>query len=152
MTKDFSSVTRRLNDVIKDAGGRVPVAKASKANAESLRAQIVALEKGDYGPVMAAAGENVELDIFAPPQFPFVRRARGLDEYRQAVQQNFSALEEQHPEITSVTADGDDVVVIGREHGRIRATAATYDIQFVQRFKFKDGRLASVQIIAANSV
>ena len=46
MAKDFSSVTRRLNDVIKDAGGRVPVATAPRANAESLRAQIVALEKG----------------------------------------------------------------------------------------------------------
>ena len=149
MPKDFSSVTRRLNDVIKGAGGRVPPAKA---NVESLHAQIVALEKGDYGPVLAAAGDDVELDIFAPPQFPFIRRARGLEEYRQAVQQNFSVIDEQRPEISSVTADGDDIVVIGREQGRIRATSAAYDVQFVQRFKFKEGKLASVQIIAANSV
>ena len=152
MAKDFSSVTRRLSDVIKDAGDRVPVAKAPRANAESLRAQIVALEKGDYGPALAAARDDVELDIFAPPQFPWIRRARGLEEYRQAVQQNFSAVEDQRPEITSVTADGDDIVVIGREQGRIRATSAGYDVRFVQRFKFIEGKLASLQIIAANSV
>src|SRR5688500_11217378 len=118
MAKDFSSVTRRLDDVIKDAGGRVP-GHASRANAESLRTQIAALEKGDYGPLLAAAGEEVTLDIFAPPEYPFVRRARGLDAYRLAVEQNFSSLEEQHPEITSITADVDDLVVIGREQGRI---------------------------------
>jgi ketosteroid isomerase-like protein len=152
MAKDFSAVTRRLDDVIKDAAGRVPAATASRANAESLRAQIVALEKGDYEPVLSSARDDVELDIFAPPQFPFVRRARGIDEYQQAVRQNFSNLEEQRPQISSVTADGDDIVVIGREQGRIRGTATAYDIQFVQRFKFREGKLASLQIIAANSV
>ena len=152
MPKDFSSVTHRLDDVIKNAGGSVPSDRVHKANAESLRAQIVALEKGDYGPVLAAARDDVELDIFAPPQFPFVRRARGIEEYRKAIQQNFSNLEEQRPQISSVTADGDDIVVFGREQGRIRGTATAYDILFAQHFKFREGKLASLQIIAANSV
>ena len=102
--------------------------------------------------MLESASDDVELDIFAPPQFPFVRRARGIEEYRKAVQQNFSSVDEQRPEISSVTADGDDIVVIGREQGRIRSTSAAYDVQFVQRFKFREGKLASLQIIAANSV
>ena len=56
------------------------------------------------------------------------------------------------PQISSVIADGDDIVVIGRELGRIRGTGTAYDIQFAQHFKFREGKLASLQIIAANSV
>jgi ketosteroid isomerase-like protein len=40
-------------------------------------------------------------------------------------------------------------VLIGREHGRVKATGEPYQMQFVQRFLFRDGRLASVTVIAA---
>ena len=157
MSNDFSSFTGRLNEVINSATTKTlngaephPLAE-SRAHAQSLLAQVRALEVGDYGPVLQDAHQDIELDIFAPPQFPWIRRACGLDEYRQAVQQNFSSVEDQRAEISSITTDDEHIVVIGRERGRIRESGAPYDVQFVQRFRFREGKLAKLLIIGANS-
>ena len=83
--------------------------------------------------------------------FPWLRHARGAGELRRAIQQNFEAVEDQRPEITSVFAHGDYVVLFGRERGRIRATGEAYDVEFVHRFTFRNDRLVAVRIIAASS-
>jgi hypothetical protein len=58
---------------------------------------------------------------------------------------------DQRPSITSISAQGDTVVLFGREQGRIRGSNTPYDVEFVERFTFVDGRLASVRIIVAHS-
>jgi ketosteroid isomerase-like protein len=93
----------------------------------------------------------VQLEIYAPPQFQWmIRQARGVDELRVAVRHNSESLSEQHPEIRTLCVDGDTIVVIGREHGRVKATGNRYRMEFVQRLLFRSGRLASISIIAAH--
>jgi ketosteroid isomerase-like protein len=91
----------------------------------------------------------VTLDVFVPPEFPFVRMARGAGAFRRAIEHNFSAVVDQRPEIRDVFAEGDRVVILGRETGTLRSTGRTYEVEFVERFTFREGRLAAVQIIAA---
>lgn len=150
-SKDFSGITKRLDEAAAELAKPAPAAAASH-HVRSVQQQIEAIGRGDIESAMANARADVTLEIFAPPEFHWIRRASGADELRRAIQHNFDSLDEQRPEITSVTAQGDTVVLIGRERGRIRATGAQYDVEFVERFVFREGRLAAVKIIAARTV
>lgn len=150
MPKDFSSAVERLRQSSTQKDGAS--AAESSSHVESIAEQIDAIGRGDLDAAMAAAHPDVELEIFAPPEFPWIRKARGLEELRRAVEANFSALQDQRPEITNVLTQGDVVVLIGRERGIVRETGAEYDVEFVHRFTFRDGRLAAIRIIAARAV
>jgi ketosteroid isomerase-like protein len=149
--KDFSAISRRLDEAVAELSKPNPAA-AIGHHVRSVQQQIDAIGRGDLESAVANAHEDVTLEIFAPPEFQWIRRASGVENLRQAIQHNFESLDEQHPEITSVTAQGDTVVLIGRERGRIKATGAPYDVEFVERFVFREGRLAAVKIIAARAV
>ena len=64
---------------------------------------------------------------------------------------NFAAVAEQTPRIRDIFADGNTFVLYGRERGKVRATGVPYDVEFVERFTFKDGRLVSVRIVVADT-
>jgi ketosteroid isomerase-like protein len=148
--RDFSRVTKRLDDALAD----LPAASAASSPQQHLRSvhdQIEAIGRGDLAAALANARDDVRLEIFAPPDFQWVRRAVGLEELRHALQINFESVDDQRPEITSVMAQGDTVVLLGRARGRIKATGVEYDMQFVQRFSFEAGRLASITVIAART-
>lgn len=113
--------------------------------------QIDAIGRGDFEAALRQARPELELEIFAPVEFPFVRRGRGIDAVRRAIEHNFGAVEDQQPETTNVMGQGDIVVLIGNERGRICATGAAYHVQTVHRFTFVDGALAHIQVIAARA-
>ena len=144
--KDFGSVVSRIGELADAA--RDP---AASGHLRALQAALDAIGRGDLASVFDNAIEDVTLDIYAPPEFPFVRTARGAGPFRAALEHNFGAVHEQRPEVRDLFADGDRIVLLGRETGVIRQSGRTYDVEFVERFTFRDSRLASVQIIAAYS-
>jgi ketosteroid isomerase-like protein len=146
--KDFSSVSARLQRALDEGGGALP-ASDPRSHVRSVQVQIEAIARGDIEGVLAEALPEVTLDIFAPPEFPWIRRACGADELRRALEQNFAAVVDQRPEITNVFAEGDTVALFGREQGRIRESGQSYDVEFVEKFTFRDGRLFAIRIIAA---
>ena len=147
--KDFSTITAELGSL---ATRRASAAAAQEvAHIRSVQAQIDAISRGDVAGVLKQAHRDVELQIFAPLEFPWISRAYGVQQVREAIAHNFDTVDQQRPEILNVLAEGDVVVLIGRERGVIRATAEKYDVQFVERFTFREGRLATIQIIAANT-
>ena len=148
--KDFSTVTARLQQALDQTGLSFP-ASDPHSNVRSVQVQIEAIARGDVEAVLAEALPDVTLDIFAPPEFPWVRRATGVVELRRALEQNFGAVDDQQPDITNVFAEGNAVVLFGRERGRIRASGQRYDVEFVEKFTFRDGRLAGIRIIAAHA-
>jgi ketosteroid isomerase-like protein len=141
----FDAATARL----KDAAQRTP--EGARRHLLSVQSQLEAIARGDFEAVLAQAADDVTLDIFAPMEFPWIRHARGVSELRAAMQQNFSAVEDQQPEITNVHTETNAVVLFGRERGRLVATGQAYDLEFVERFTFRDERLAAVRIIAAHA-
>jgi hypothetical protein len=52
------------------------------------------------------------------------------------------AIENQEPEIRSVVAQGDVVVIVAHERGRFRDSRRPYALHWVQMFMFRDGRVA----------
>lgn len=89
--------------------------------------------------------EDVELEILGPPDCPFLGHWTGRDQVYAAVERNFGLIETQLPLIESVVAQGDTVVVIGRETGRYREPAAEYRVAWVQVMTFAGGRIQRLQ-------
>ena len=149
MPKNFDPAVQRL----RDARASAPSGESALApQIRSIEEQLAAIGRGDFASAVAQAIDDVSFEILAPPEFPFIRQARGHEEFLRAIDTNFGALENQQPEIANIVAQGDTVVLFGRERGTIRETGAAYAIEFVHRFTFRDGRLASLRIIAAKSV
>lgn len=107
------------------------------------------LGQGDIDVMMQSFTEDVELSIFAPLEFGFRSRARGVEEARALVLHNFQLLEAQAPRITSVVAQGNVVVVSLRETGVVRATGRPYIAYAVQHFTFTDGKVSHFHQVAA---
>ena len=144
--KDFHAVTSHLGAAADSVDDHI-----RSQNLRTLQSQIDAIARGDLAVVLQQACEDVTLEIFVPPEFPFVRSATGSEAFRLALEQNFAAVANQQPTILDLFSEGDRIVLFGRETGRIQSTGVAYDIEFVQRFTFRDGRLASVQVIGAHA-
>ena len=147
MPKDFSPVNDYLQRALDQPH---PQSDSARAHIRTVQAQIDAIARGDYPAVLATATHDVTLDIFAPPEFGWTLQAAGLDELQRALEHNFGSVTHQRPEVTDVFAEGEDVVLFGREQGVVRTTGLAYDVEFVERFTFRDGQLAHVRIIAAH--
>lgn len=117
---------------------------------QSIQTQLDAVSRGDFDAVLAQAHDDATLEIFAPPEFPWIRRAAGASALREALVQNFGSVDNQRPEIRDVFTEGDTVILFGRERGVIRTTGLAYHVEFVERFTFRHGRLAAVRIVAAH--
>ena len=144
--KDFSEAAARLQQ---EADRKTDVTPDPRPLIRSVQHQIEAIARGDFDAVLSQALPDVTLDIFAPPEFAWIRQARGLTELRRALEENFGSVDEQRPTISNVFTEGDAVVLFGREQGRIRATGQRYDVEFVQTFAFRDERLAGIRVVAA---
>ena len=143
--RDFASVTGQLRDAQAREGA------AAGGHLLSVQQQLEAIERGDIDGALRQAREDVELEIFSPPFFPFITRARGLAELRKAIEHNFAAVTEQQPEVANVIAHDNVVVLIGSERGAIKETGKRYHVQTVHRFTFVGDALAHIRIIAAEA-
>jgi uncharacterized protein len=108
-----------------------------------------ALGAGDLDAFFDAMQPDVELEIHAPPEFAWIRRARGTDQVRQAVMHNFGTLRSQHPQLLTLVAQGHIIVLVGRERGEVRASGHPYDVHFVYEFTFRDDKIQHIREIAA---
>jgi uncharacterized protein len=143
-TRDFEDFTRQLRSAgDKEGPGRQQI--------ESLAAQVRAIQFGDLAAFFAYAHDDLTFEIFAPPEFKFVGTATGAAAVREAIEHNFSLVEGQQPVLTSIVQQGDTVVVFGRETGVLKSTGSSYVVEFVQRFTFREGRLAAVRSIVARA-
>lgn len=120
--------------------------KAADKAAESscvtvLQGMYLAAAKGDFAAFLDALAEDVEMETFGPPAIPFVGRWKGREAVAEAVARNFSWLDDQQPEVLTVVAQGDTVVVHGHERGRFKPTGRHYAMHWVQVFTVREGRL-----------
>jgi uncharacterized protein len=122
-----------------------------RAHVEVVTRMFENLARGDLDAFVADAADDVELEIRAPAEFPFIRRAVGRLAFRDAVAHNFGTLTDPDPSVLSMIAQGNCVVLFGRDHGRFRATEILYDVHFVYEFLLRDGKVSRVRELAAPS-
>jgi ketosteroid isomerase-like protein len=147
--RDLSRMTATIQQAFDRAS---PIDADGQRHLLAVKAQIEAIARGDIDALLERATSDVQLDIYAPPELEWIRHARGTTELRRAIETNFGSVEDQQPEITSVTVQGDTVVLLGREHGRIKRTGETYAVEFVQKFQFRGEQLAAVTLTAARLI
>jgi uncharacterized protein len=139
--RDFGAFVGQLGGPGRHAGVARPI---EDSRIESLHRMMRALERGDLDAFQREMHADVEVEIHAPAEFPWRLAARGHDETRALLEHNFATVIDQRPELLSVVAQGNDLVVVARERGRHRASGAPYDAHFVQILTFRDDRVARV--------
>lgn len=121
-----------------------------RTHVEAVQRQVTAIGTGDLGACLNECARDVELEIHCPEAFPWIKRARGLEEVRRALEHNFASVENQVPKVLHVVAQGTIIDITLSETGRIKATKTNYDVIGYQQFIFKDGKVVRVREVIAN--
>jgi ketosteroid isomerase-like protein len=75
---------------------------------------------------------------------PMSARAEGRERVVEAARGNFAQIEDQRPEILSVVAQGDTVVVVGKERGRFRSTGREYEVHWMHQYRLEGGKIVRI--------
>ena len=103
-----------------------------------------AIQQGDQATLGNALADDVELELVGAATSPTTGHWRGRDEVLAGAARNYAQLEDQRPELVTVLAQGDQVSVIGRERGRLRATGREYEVPWMHLFTFRDGKVVRI--------
>jgi ketosteroid isomerase-like protein len=107
------------------------------------------IARQDFEALEGMLADDVVLDIIGSAENPIVGKWQGRQQVIDATRKNFALLEDQRPEIESVVAQGDTVVVVARERGRFAETGRDYDFHWVQLYTFKENELARIRELLA---
>ncbi len=88
---------------------------------------------------------EVVYEWFSPVMPPFVGRRHGREQVYAQVLENFSALENQRPEMRRIIAQGNDVAVFIHESGNFVRGGNPYVVDAVQIFTLRDDLVATFQ-------
>lgn len=101
-----------------------------------------AFTRGDIEAVLNALTDDVEWWIDGPPEIPYAGTRYG----REQVAQNFVTLNEtvdfEHFAPEEFIAQGDQVVAVGADQRRVRATGKLVENKWAMVFTLRDGKVA----------
>ena len=123
----------------KNASGKGVEAENVRVIEEVFRA----IARKDFEALHALLAEDVTFEIVGSGG-PMAARAQGRERVVEAARGNFAQLEEQRPEILSVVAQGDTVVVVGQERGRYRPTGREYELHWAHEYKLRGGKVVRI--------
>ena len=106
-----------------------------------------AIARGAFAEMLQLTTDDFTLEIVGPEMSKLVGCWRGRAAVLSAVERNFSYFAEQEPHVETVVAQGDTVIVIAREAGKLVATGRPYHTRWVQIFTFENDRVAKVRQI-----
>jgi uncharacterized protein len=120
---------------------------SEKENVQLVQMGFAALGKGDVKSLLDVFTEDAEIQQPGPQNvIPYAGAHRG----KARVAQFFKTLSETQEfkqfEPMEFIAQGDKVVVIGREKAHVKSTAHTYDLDWAMCFTIKGGKVAAIRI------
>ena len=120
-----------------------------RSNVERIGRMVYAISQGRWDELREQLAPDVAYEMAAPARFPWRRTASGADEVAAAIQENFASVSEQRTQPLSLVSQGDTVMVMAREAGRLVDSRQRYDILLAQQFTFGgDGRLVGFRGVA----
>lgn len=118
--------------------------QAEKSRVEKVEALYQALSQGDYATIQRHLAEDAELLIEGPPDSPMAGHWKGRGGVLEGAARNYGRLEDQRPELLHILAQGDQVAVIARERGRVKATGKEYEMAWMHLYTFRDGQVTRI--------
>ena len=112
-------------------------------NLDLIKEVYAAFGRGDLPAILGALTDDVEWHHPRPAEIPGGGSRRGHDEvtgFFVAIGQNID-VEQFSPE--RFHADGDTVIVFGRERMRVKASGRSYDAEWTHEFTIRGGKIAS---------
>ncbi len=99
------------------------------------------IARRDFKALSSTFADDVTLEIVGSPDTPMAGITQGCQQVIERLENNFAQVEEQQPEIQWVVAQGNTVIVIGRDKGRFRPTGRSYDLHWMHQYTFKEGKI-----------
>lgn len=119
------------------------------ANVELLGRMVQAIAAGRFDELRGYLADDVTFEMAVPDALPWICHAHGRDEVAQAIETNFGVVREQQPEPLSLVCQGDTLMVMARETGRMAQTGEPYRVMLTQQYTFRDGKLATFRAVVA---
>lgn len=148
---NLDAFTRAVHDSFRNEDPVVTMKLLEETHVRSVQRMFDALGRSDLDGFLEEMHPAVEIEIHAPPEFPWTRRARGREEFRALVQHNFATLAGQATELLNVVAQGNLVVLVARERGRLREPDTPYAVHFTYEFTFRDDKVSRIRELVASS-
>lgn len=133
----------RLQDAFREGDNNAAGKALEAANVRVIEEVFRAVARKDFDALGGLLAEDVTFEIVGSGG-PMAARAEGRERVVEAARGNFAQIEEQRPEVLSVVAQGDTVVVVGRERGRFRATGREYEAHWMHQYRLEGGKVASI--------
>lgn len=112
------------------------------ANVDAIGEMIRLISQGRFLELRPFLADDVTYEIAVPATLPWVRRACGAEAVINALAANFAFVREQRTEPLALVSQGDTVMMMARETGRMVDTNVAYQALLAQQYTFRDGRLA----------
>ncbi|MBT9555599.1 MAG: nuclear transport factor 2 family protein [Myxococcales bacterium] len=105
---------------------------------------LAALAVDDMAAIREIMDPGVFVSIHSGFDMPWILRARGIADVIALIRHNYGTVENQTPQILTVSETEDCVYFVLREQGRRKDTGADYDATGMQQYLCAGGRIVSV--------
>lgn len=112
---------------------------SARASVQTVERLYAAFGRGDFSTLLNGFSAEVDWDVPGPASVPICGRRHGREQVAQFFRTLGDTLETQQFEPQKFIAQRDDVVVLGHERHRVKATGRTVEADWVQVFTIRNG-------------
>jgi uncharacterized protein len=116
----------------------------SSENKQFIRRMYDAYSKGDIDAVLANMTDD--FTWYAPGAAPFAGQRRGREEMRAFFAESLRWVQMDQFDVDDVLADGDKVVVLGRQRGTVRETGRHFETRWAHVYTLRGGKAATGEV------
>jgi ketosteroid isomerase-like protein len=106
-----------------------------------VRSHYDALQRRDMIAALSMIDEDIVWTFAGPPSIPFAGRWVGLSGVREFFHRLRTSVEIREFQVERIVADGQSVLVLGRERFVVRATGKQWSVRWVQIHEVRAGRI-----------
>ena len=114
---------------------------STEDNKRVVQSVFEAFGRGDIPGVLEYVAQDAKWDAPGPAAVPFYGERRGHEGATEFFARLGSSVDFEMFEVGEFIAEGDSVVVTGRERGRVKTTGKTYEMDWVLLFKVRGGKV-----------
>jgi uncharacterized protein len=118
---------------------------SEQQNLDLVRRAYEAFGRGDIATLLDLFDANIEFVTPGPPELPTAGTRRGRQQVADFFQAVDALFEFERFEPETFLADGDRVVVLGRDRSRIKTTGTVIESEWAHVYDVRDGKIARMQ-------